>query len=127
MRRTIGNRHPQLQSLRGPNLPLRCCEGMLNMFLILFTETCLNKYYNVCFFLNMILMLFTEICPYKYYYVCFLIPNVVKLFQFLRNFIKDQPDLCETNTVVVLLSKVLPVGAGCCINHNRTKKSGTPE
>ena len=71
-------RHPHLQFLRGPAIPLRRCEGVhleqqVKMFLIMFFRSLFQK--NNC--------------------VCFLIHSVIKMFHFLTIFFQIRSDMIE--------------------------------
>ena len=46
------------------------------------------------------------------------------MFHFIKTFFKKQSDMCETKTVLVLLSFIQLVGAGLCIYQVQTEKKG---
>ena len=77
-------------------------------------------------------IMFIEICFNKHYRVCVLIYFLIKVFHFIITFFKNQSDMCEIKTVIIVAALLIPATNFCIypvipkVGHHSEIKGESP-
>ena len=72
----------------------------------------------------MFLIMSIEICFNKLYRVCVLIKFLINVFHFIKTFFKNQSDMCEIKTVILVAALLLAATGFCIYQAISEKKVG---